>query len=334
MFKLSNDQIKHFNEKGYLIVEDVLNEADIAQIRAEYEAILDREAPRLVAEGQLSQTYAELPFEERYTKILFELEDMYSIYQHLDISLPLLQDMPQDASLNAGPAVFNHLLTNQNILDIAETIIGTQELYSNPVQHTRIKPPAAALPASNVDSNVAQAAWHQDEAVLTGDATETNILTVWVAITDATVENGCMMAVEGSHIVEDATLHCPGNHVTSSAEIYIPEDLIDQEKVVPLEVGKGGVVLLHRLTEHASYANNSDSIRWSFDLRYHPVGQKTGREVFPGFVARSAEHPETVLDDAAAWQKSWYDTRDRIIAGEHVQFNERWLPYSRHQLCA
>ena len=333
MYELSHAQISHFNEKGYLILENVLSDADIAHIRAEYEAILDREAPRLVAEGKLSQTYSDLPFEQRYTNILFELEDMYTIYQHLDISLPLLQDMPADASLNAGPAVFHHLLTHPNILDIAETIIGTPELYSNPIQHTRIKPPAAALPDSNIDSNVARTGWHQDEAVLTGDATDTNILTVWVAMTDANVENGCMMCVEGSH-VKEMTMHCPGNHASSSAEIFIPDELIEDDKIVPLEVGKGGVVLLHQRTEHGSYSNHSDAIRWSFDLRYQPIGQHTGRDVFPGFVARSAAHPDAVLTDPAAWAKSWTDTRDRIVAGKSVQFNERWLPNSRHQWCA
>ncbi|MEM7031716.1 MAG: phytanoyl-CoA dioxygenase family protein [Chloroflexota bacterium] len=333
MYRLSHHQIRHFHEKGYLILENVLSDTDIVHIRAEYEAILDREAPRLVADGKLTQAYRHLPFEERYTKILYELEDMYAIYQHLDISLPLLQDMAPDASLNAGPAVFQHLLTNINILDVAEAIIDTPEIYSNPVQHTRIKPPAAALPNSNIDSNVARTGWHQDEAVLTEDATDTNILTVWVAMTDATIENGCMMCVEGSHI-KAVTMHCPGNHLSSSAEIFIPDDLIEQDKVVPLEVGKGGVVLLHQRTEHGSYSNESDAIRWSFDLRYHPIGQNTGREVFPGFIARSKKHPEQVLTDPVLWAKSWLDTRDRIVAGEHVQFNERWLRYSRHQLCA
>lgn len=187
------------------------------------------------------------------------------IYEHLDISLPLLQDMPEDASFNAGPAVLKYLLTHPNILDIAETIIGTPELYSNPIQHTRIK---------------------------------------------------------------------LSRHMSSSAEIFIPDDLIQQDKIAPLEVGKGGLVLLHQRTEHGSYSNESDAIRWSFDLRYHPIGQNSGREVFPGFIARSAEQPENVLTDPAAWAKSWTDTRERIIAGQDVQFNERWLPYSRHQLCA
>lgn len=328
---LSTTQLTHFHEQGYLIIEDVLSEQEIYPLRKEYEAILDRMAPQLVASGQLSQTYSELPFEERYTAILHELDDMYAIYQHLDISLPLLHDMPPDASLNAGPAVFD-LLTNPRILDIVESLIGP-EIYSNPIQHTRIKPPASTLRQDFVDANIAKTLWHQDEAVLTPDATETNILTVWIAITDATVENGCMVCVPGSHRKE-MTLHCPG-HSLSSAEIYIPEEMIPDDEVTPLPVKKGGVVLLHQRTEHGSLDNNSDRIRWSFDLRYHPVGQSSGRSVFPGFVARSAAHPETVLTDPETWASLWYDTRDRMVnSDDKFAVNERWLKYGGHYLCA
>ena len=48
---------------------------------------------------------------------------------------------------------------------------------------------------------------------------------------------------------------------------------------VPVPMRPGSVLLLHRLTEHSSLSNLSDGIRWSFDLRYQPVGQPTGRPV-------------------------------------------------------
>lgn len=331
MPKLTQEQLTFFNNNGYLIVENVLNENDIENIRSEYEAILDREVPKLIATGQLSQDYSSFGFEERYTKILQELDDMYAIYQHLDISLPLLHSMDADASLNAGPAVFKHLLSNPKILDIAESIIGP-ELYSNPVQHTRIKPPQNALANKALDSNIARTGWHQDEAVLTDDALDINMLTVWVAITDATEENGCMVCVPGSH--KDAvSMHCPGNSF-SSAEIFIPDELIPQEKITPMPVKKGGVVLLHQLTEHGSLENNSQQIRWSFDLRYNVIGQNSGREIFPGFVARSQKHPEEVLTDAQVWAEEWFSTRDQLAAQGEVAFNERWKKFNRHSLCA
>ena len=56
----------------------------------------------------------------------------------------------------------------------------------------------------------------------------------------------------------------------------------------------------------------SDQIRWSFDLRYNPIGQNTGRDVFPGFIARSRANPETELRDPVKWRQSWLDTRSRM----------------------
>lgn len=331
MPQLTQEQLEFFNTNGYLIIEDVLNDLDLDNIRKEYEAILDREVPKLVDSGQLSQDYKALPFEERYTKILQELDDMYALYQYLDISLPLLHKMEADASLNAGPAVFKHLLSNPKILDIAESIVGP-ELYSNPVQHTRIKPPQIALKNKELDSNVARTGWHQDEAVLSDEAVDINILTVWVAITDATEENGCMVCVPGSH-KQDVSMHCPGN-TFSSAEIFIPDELIDQKTVTPMPVKKGGVVLLHQLTEHASLENKSEQIRWSFDLRYNVIGQNSGREIFPGFVVRSQKHPEEILTDAQIWAEEWFNTRNQLAAQGDIAFNERWKKFNRHSLCA
>ena len=79
------------------------------------------------------------------------------------------------------------------------------------------------------------------------------------------------------------------------------DELIDQERVTSMPVKKGGMVLLHHRTIHGALDNNSDRIRWSFDLRYNVIGSATGRDVFPGFVARSAAEPESELIDADKW---------------------------------
>ena len=47
--------------------------------------------------------------------------------------------MTPDTPFWTGPAVFA-LLRNQAILDAVESLIGP-EIYANPVQHVRIKPP-------------------------------------------------------------------------------------------------------------------------------------------------------------------------------------------------
>ena len=219
---LSAEQLERFDRDGYLIVEDVLSSDDLSAIEAEYAEIVDRATSDLVSSGQLPPLQGET-FDAKFIEAMSQLDDMYALDQHLDISLPLLSELPPDTSMNCGPAVFG-LLTSEKLLDIVESVLGP-EIYSNPVQHTRIKPPKKYLPDTDLDANVAATMWHQDSAVVDSSADSTDMLTVWLAITDATVENGCLVAVEGSHRL-DETLHCPGK--VYPAEIYIPDSIIDQ----------------------------------------------------------------------------------------------------------
>ena len=329
MAGLTADQLDRFREDGYLIVEDVLTEADLEAIEAEYRGIMDRVSGELVDQGKI-RTLTGTTFSEQYIEAMQQLDDVYDLYQHLDISLPLFDGLNHTHTMNAGPAVFG-LLTSPRLLDIVESVIGP-EIYSNPVQHTRIKPPARCLPNAALDANIAATLWHQDSAVIDAEADGTDMLTVWLAVTDATFENGCLIVERSSHR-EEMTLHCPGK--IFPAEIYIPESIIDEERVLPMEVPAGGAVLLHKLTEHGSLDNHSDDIRWSFDLRYQPIGQPTGRSIFPGFVARSKAHPEQVLADPDEWAKLWWDARDRIADGvTPMRLNARWEANARQPICA
>jgi ectoine hydroxylase-related dioxygenase (phytanoyl-CoA dioxygenase family) len=92
---------------------------------------------------------------------------------------------------------------------------------------------------------------------------------------------------------------------------------------MPVPLRKGSALFMHRRTIHSSLPNVSDRIRWSFDLRYHPIGQPTGRSVFPGFVARSKSRPEAELHDPEQWYLMWKDTRDSLARSEQPKFN-RW----------
>ncbi len=329
MAGLTAEQLDRFHQDGYLVVENVLTEADLGAVEAEYRAIIDRVTAGLVEEGRIRPLESGT-FSERYIESMQQIDDMYAIYQHLDICLPMLKELDHSHTMNAGPEVFR-LLTIPRLLDIVESVIGP-EIYSNPVQHTRIKPPAHYLPAAVTDSNIAATTWHQDAGVINPEADGTDMLTVWLAVTDATIENGCLIVERGSHH-ENLTPHCPGT--AASATTYIPESIIDWDRVVPLEVKAGGAVLLHKHTEHGSLDNRSDDIRWSFDLRYQPIGQPTGRAVFPGFVARSKAHPEQVVTDHEVWGELWWEARDRIVSGEVPwQFNARWDANALHPVCA
>lgn len=323
---ITNNQLQQFDAEGFLCIEGVLSEQDMAPIRSEYDLLLNSLAERY---GLADESWRQLGFDARYARLVQHHPDAY---QYLDISLPLSHDLAADAGIHAGPAVFS-LLSHPAILDIAETFVGP-EVYSNPVQHVRIKPPEKLLgDEARGNSNMARTNWHQDAAVVLESADQTPILTVWVAMTDATIERGCMEALRGSHRLADLAMHCPGK--TGLGEIGIPEELTSDYERVPLEVKAGGIVLLHQKTWHGAGPNTSEHLRWSFDLRYQPSGMSTGRDFFPGFLARSASRPQEVLRDAALWRQSWLRAREEISSGvSNAEFNSRWEAYRNHQLCA
>jgi hypothetical protein len=304
-----------FHEQGFLVVEDALDpERDLDPVVREYEELLDKLTQRWQADGTLRSTFRELPFPQRFARVLQEVPAEVNVMSHFDISLPF-SGVRVDTPIHLGPETFG-LLSNPHLLDLVEQFIGG-EIYSNPIQHTRIKPPERELPEHLQRSSlVSRTDWHQDKGVHLPEADDTDMLTVWLPLTEATAENGCLCVIPGSHR-DGLVTHCtvPGNH--------IPDALLGGEPI-PVPVRRGGVLFFHHLTKHASLSNTSDGIRWSFDLRYQPSGQPTGRPAFPGFLARSRQDPSSALTDWREWANLWLATRARLAGVEDPGKFYRW----------
>ncbi len=78
-------------------------------------------------------------------------------------------------------------------------------------------------------------------------------------------------------------------------------------------------------------------MRWSFDLRYQPSGQPTGRPAFPSFVLRSRRNPSSEISDPAVYARRWEETRERVLSGAHegpLYEQDRWLANRDHPVCA
>ncbi len=146
------------------------------------------------------------------------------------------------------------------------------------------------------------------------EADDTQQLTVWVAVTEASEENGCLVSVPGSHR-EGPKVHCANDQIAS--EPHVPARLLADRPEVALPLTRGGIILFHKMNIHRALPNRSDRLRWSLDLRYHPVGQATGRPAFPGFVARSRADPASELRDPVAWANAWEKARERIVTGRY-----------------
>ena len=306
---LTETQLDHFNREGYLVIEDVLSADDRRAIFAEYDELLDRLFASWHKAGFVPKATPEMTFIE---KLDIAYQSGFDWYQPLDISLPH-DGITEDTPMHFGPAVFD-MITHPRILDIAGSIIGP-ELTSNPIQHVRTKPPERSVPKGETRAHIVSTDWHQDRGVTLETADETEMVTIWLAMTDATVENGCLQVMPGPE--PEMIPHC------TLKQTGITPRLLPKRDAVPAPVPAGGAVIFHPLTPHSSLANNSDGYRWSFDLRYNVTGQATGRDHFPSFVARSRAHPETEFRDWKAWRGMWEETRSALANGAHIP-QHRW----------
>lgn len=304
---LTQDQIETFEQEGVLVVENVLDNSLLGSIRQEYGNLLDRLYVGWHAEGLVPDADG-LDF---WQKLLVSYEAGCDWFQPMDISLPG-GDIDAETPFHFGPAVFD-MITAPRLLDLVEDLIGP-EITSNPIQHVRLKPPSVNLRGTENRAHIMATDWHQDRAVAHAEGDRTDMVTVWLAISDATIENGCLQVIPGK---PQMYTHCPKRQTS------IADGFLDETRARPLPVKAGGAVIFHPLTPHASLDNRSDRFRWSFDIRFNVTGQPTGRAHFPSFVARSRAHPASVLTDWRDWRDLWIEARARLSGQPHIPIH-RW----------
>jgi phytanoyl-CoA hydroxylase len=111
--------------------------------------------------------------------------------------------------------------------------------------------------------------WHQDRWThLDRDP----LITLWTALDPATVANGCVQIVPGSHKYGLINPEHPSGFITEAqAAEFAPED-----KIVYLELEAGEVALLHNWLLHRSDTNSTDIPRRAYSVCYMDGRTKGG----------------------------------------------------------
>ena len=278
---LSPEQVQEFNDTGVVIARGVLTDDDLQPVIDEISAWIDERAHTLSTDGKITELYPTEPFETRYGLLFKQSQEI---------------GKGMDIMFMRGKATFA-FLHNANLLDTVEPLVGP-EITCNPIQHLRAKPPAVY--EGHDGPGFHNVPWHQDAGVMMAEAEESNIVTCWLPLGDATVEMGCMKALPGT--VKVGYLE----HIKAGGTTINPALMPDLEPI-DLACHKGDLVLLNRLTPHHSTPNRSDKCRWSLDLRYQTTGHHTGRTGHPEFVVRSRQNPERVMADYEEWCRLWID---------------------------
>jgi non-haem Fe2+, alpha-ketoglutarate-dependent halogenase len=154
-------------------------------------------------------------------------------------------------------------------------------------------------------------AWHQDGAYaeFLGDAPA---VSAWIALTDSTIESGCMRVVPGSQKTKLAHLekHDPLNMLNRGQEIAAD---VDERTAVDVDLKAGEMSLHHVDIVHGSNPNRSSRPRTGFIVRYSTPEML--RAATPVVVARGrqASHLPTVMArPALSFEEALHAQRNRL----------------------
>jgi len=169
----------------------------------------------------------------------------------------------EDAAPRTLPTIINpidyarelrDLEFRSNALHAARQLLGPRAVPS--FEHVILKPPhiGAATP------------WHQDEAYRVDAGFEYSQVSIWMPLQDATVENGCMHYLPGSHRFGVLPHKSPGDDHKVHAIECVGD--FDPMQGVSFPLPAGGATLHHGRTLHYTGPNRTDSPRFAYILAF------------------------------------------------------------------
>jgi phytanoyl-CoA hydroxylase len=219
-----------FEENGYLVVESLLTDAELEGVRRRTDEIVadpSRAAPG-VSVGREGDTIADRSLAEAANDAVRGL-----------------------AFVARFDPVYREVACNPRLLEIVRGLLGPRvKLFRDQML---LKPPGGQPKPL-----------HQDQSYFRVQP-EGALATAWIALDPATLENGCMAYVPGSHrhglfeIVSDPDR--PVHHVPLTGDLTLPAEAL-------CPVPAGSVIFHHGCTLHRSAVNHTDTWRRALILHY------------------------------------------------------------------
>lgn len=148
--------------------------------------------------------------------------------------------------------IFLQYASNPRILDIVESLIGQDiKLFGS---QCFMKPPGGV-----------QKPYHQDSAYFTIEPRE--LVTCWTALDDATIDNGCLWVIPGSHKI-GLLDHDQPWHVGGRVDMQVRDEQIDYAQEVSNELKAGSCSFHHSMLLHRSGQNKTQNPRRGLAIHY------------------------------------------------------------------
>ncbi|PPL02734.1 phytanoyl-CoA dioxygenase family protein [Parapedobacter indicus] len=221
---LNIEQIEFFNTNGYLVIENLISQDQIKTYRDIYNRFLNGEIETGKNRVDLGVGLGKNTQVENITQIMWPCD-----------FVPELLDMEyHQRALSMSKALFG----NDMELDF--------DMLINKAPGTNTPTP-----------------WHQDAAYWI-TLPDKRAVSCWLALDEATIDNGCMWYVPKSHL-QPLRVHRPMS-VKGGALVCDA----DEEEGIPIQIKPGTGIFHHGATLHYSRGNATSSQRRAFIINFRP----------------------------------------------------------------
>lgn len=220
---LSNAEIAAYQRDGYLAYDRLLSESEV-------DAILDR-ATNLV--------------ETQWQGVRVQIEPRVVSGEAEAVSK--LAAIRKIEGLVENDDLFLNLARHPLILGRIQDLLGS---------HVKMFRDAMMMKPPRVGS---EKPYHQDSAYWSVEPMD--LCSVWIALDDATLENGCMRVLPGTHlggVVEHKSIR----------DFQVDESSLDLASEASVPLRRGGALFFHSLLLHATSDNHSDKARRAMIVSY------------------------------------------------------------------